>query len=237
MKYRNRTHSQIAISGVEFIQIDSVDEALAQNIELIDISYEEFNQLKGTLHKESLQVYQVGFADAVILKNQIYQFMNLNYLTLTRLITDRKIKLNTSQPALLIGGLETHLSFIPCLAQLGFKRLIVASDKVSRDAAILQKVMRGFLGIQVQIIEYDKVSLIEETCSILLAEFSHLEFQDLSETLSYFNFLTSDSTFIDLRSEDNASLAEEVQRAGLEFVSQGDFFLNRIALAQKLRSS
>lgn len=236
MKYYTQ-HEHVNVPEGGFFERVSVPggvrEAMGLKTELIDISYAEYIELKNEITIESVSVFQVGYADALQLVGDKYQFVSLNQKSFLKLLTDSHDHLRTDLWAVVVGSAETFLSFIPVLAQVGFKKFLVAVENTEYCQPLIDKMMKIYLGLNIELISYTQVNQIESISSFLLTDFDHIQYKEISQALSYFNFLAPQSLFFDLQSVNNQELQEEALRAHLHCILANDFFKNRLEMAEE----
>ena len=235
MKYFSQhTGINISFDSCELLTGGNLHQAVENHVELIDLSYQDYIELKKEITIESVSVFQVGYADALVWLNGKYQFTSLNQNAFLSLLSNSHDYLRTDLNAVIVGSEETVLSFVPVLAQVGFKNFLVSVENTELGQDLVDKLLKIYLGLDIQLISYKQVNQIESISSFLVIDFDHQKYKEISQALSYFNFLAPQSLFFDLQSSKYLELKDEALRAHLHCLDADTFFRNRVSLALEL---
>ncbi len=236
MKYF-RSKNLFSISppeGCILIEADSFDEAKALGADVIDISYADFCELRSQFEVSNLDSHYLGAADSLIRKKNKYQFFQLSQKAFLSLLSQLELNLKTDDHAVIVGDELSISQFLPALAKLGYSRFVFVVENPPKIKAFIENIQKTLLGLELTVLEYKQVSLINCISSLLLVDVDHSRQSELIESLTYFNFLTTGSIFFDVRSDLSNDLVQEALRAQMFIVEATRFMKNRFEICLQI---
>lgn len=202
-------------------------ELLLQGYDVIELSDADMTEY---LKSQTLLEWEVDIsrsADCLIKTAKGYKPIQIGPNTLRAYFEDKKIKLKVQESAVLIGNYSMLMSFTFGLVKLGYKKIIIISPENFSYHEEIEKIKKILFQVELQQISFDEISHVTENSSLLVIDFDLALNPDLVEVLSYFNFLSEKSLFLDLQQINNSSLAEEADRASLTVLSDLEFHLEK----------
>jgi hypothetical protein len=220
--------------NIEYVQAETVTEAQQLGADLIDLSYADYLQIKDQFIMTSIDSYGLGSADCIIKINGEFRFYQLSQHVFLSYMEELKVSLNSVDIAVLVGDEMTISQYLPALTQLGYGQFIFVVENMERVKKFIERIQRTYFSLSIQILNFHQVGLIEIASSFLLVDIDHSQHPELVESLTYFNFLTAGSLFIDMRSALNEHLVEEAKRALMFVADTRPYQQNRFLIANQV---
>lgn len=217
-----------------YVEAQSIQDAQSQNVDLIDISYEDFCQIQNQFEVNSLDSHYLGSADCLIRFGDRYQFYQLSQKAFLSLLSNVEIFLKTDDYAVIVGDELSISQFLPALAKLGYSRFVFVVEDPEAIQKFIQNIQKTLLNIKLLILGFNQVSSIDCISSLLLVDINHKERPELVESLTYFNFLTTGSAFFDVRSALSDDLVQEALRAQMVVIDSAQYAQVRLEIADQI---
>jgi hypothetical protein len=236
MKYF-RSKKLFAVSppkGCVLLQADSFEEAKKQGVDVIDISYADFCEIRNQFEISNLDSHYLGAADSLVRLKNKYQFFQLSQKAFLLLLSKLALNLKTDDHAVIVGDELSISQFLPALAKLGYSKFVLVVENTKVIKSFVDNIQKTLLGLELSILEFKQVSLIDCISSLLLVDVDHKSQAELVESLTYFNFLTTGSVFFDVRSESANELVQEALRAQMFVVESAQFMKTRFEIALQI---
>lgn len=206
-----------------------------KDFKLFDISVELFYQLKNQIsqgllkHKIELpvEVFQMNMSDAILKSDQSFVFRNLLSESFGQVLNQIKSPLDTNKEAVLIGDEATLACVFPSLAQVGFKKFTILTDRMLPVNEQVRHIMRHFFGVQVNVLPIQTKVNYQEVAAALVVDIDFLNKPEFLNHLIYFNFLMPGSLVVDLRSHLSPTLTVEAKRMDYHVVESDQIYKSR----------
>lgn len=219
---------------IHIIQAETIIEAQSMGADLIDLAYQDYLAVFDQFAISSIESHSLGAADCLIRIKNKYHFYQLSQGAFLQMMTNLKISLRTTECAVLVGDELTLSQFLPPLTQLGYCQFVFVTEFSDKIISFVEKIKKTYLGLSIDVLNFNQLSTIEGSCSFLLVDIDHSQQAELVESLTYFNFLTTGSLFFDIRSGMNQDLIGEAERAQMFVVDVNLFYQSRILLANQI---
>lgn len=225
-------HSIPELLHCEYVEADSILDAQNKGAELIDLAYQDYCRLQADFSVSSLDSYYLGAADSLIKLTDRFHFFQLSQKAFLTLLSRRAARLKTDDYAVIVGDELTISQFLPALAKLGYSRFVLVVENPESSKDFIQHIQKTILGLQLIILGFHQVSSIDCIASFLLVDIDHEQLPELVESFTYFNFLTTGSAFLDVRSPLTNYLVQEAERAHMFVLDSAQYAQVRIEIAK-----
>ena len=148
-------------------------------------------------------------------------------------LESKKISLDTSRTAVLIGHYSFLATYAVALAKLGFRKIyLVSADEIlfTEKISALKKYL---FDVELKQISFDEMANISELSSLLVTDFLLGKSAELVEILTYFNFVAEGAVFFDLQNYLDDSLSSEAEKASMKVLDSVEFHLHKYRFYQK----
>ncbi|OFZ31249.1 MAG: hypothetical protein A2622_01230 [Bdellovibrionales bacterium RIFCSPHIGHO2_01_FULL_40_29] len=191
----------------------SAEQILQQGFDIIELGSGEFSAFRPSLHTLDLKTSRFGVADVILKLGRDYRPMHLLAESVYKAILAKVPDLKTSESAVIIGDYDFVLAVTNKLAQAGFFKMIIATDKIADSEKIKNLVQLYVFNIQISIIPMNELTQLESGSVLLISNLTKKQNPEAYESITYFNFLSRGAAFVDLNSRNEPILAEEARRA------------------------
>lgn len=211
----------------------SEDELMNSDFDLIELSEQQNQSVLSQFKVLDWDIQVTHSTDAFVRVQQELKPFHLGAAALKTFLEFKKVYVDVSKSAVLVGGYSFLMTYAIVLGKLGFKKIhLVSSDNVifSNQVAAIKKFL---FDIDIRQISSDEMANISELSSLVVTDFDLSEHADLVEVLTYFNFSAEGAIFLDLQQFMNDTLSLEAERASLLTLDSVEFHLHKYRLAQK----
>jgi shikimate 5-dehydrogenase len=198
----------------------SPEQILKEGFDVIELGPGDFQKFLPFFQALDIRMSRLGVADAIVKMNGIYHPVNLLADAVYSTISSRVPKLKISEPAVVIGEYDFILAMSYKLAQSGFLKVIIALDDKKSGEKIKSIITRFVFGMEITTISLEELTQLESSNGLLIINIEKEKYPDAHESITYFNFLSSNAVFADLQSKKENSLVEEARRAELVVVGE-----------------
>lgn len=211
----------------------SEEELVASDYDLIELSEEQSLDIIARMPMLDWPTQSTRAADAFTKDKNGFKPLHLGAMAFVNFLQSKKINLDTSKNAVLVGGYSFLMTFGLALAKLGFNKIYLISPAHISYEDKIADLKKSLFGVHIQQLTLDDISNISELASLLVIDFAQNEFPEIVETLTYFNFVTENALFLDLQSYLNNTLSAEAERASLRVLDSVEFQLHKYRFFQK----
>ncbi|MFZ3231359.1 MAG: hypothetical protein WA160_14210 [Pseudobdellovibrio sp.] len=204
-------------------------EVLNGGFDIIELAEGEFAQFLPSIPALSIVISRLVVADTILKIGKVLKPFNLLADSVYRTISEKVPSLKISEPAVIIGEYDFVLSMSYKLAQSGFLKVIIALEDIEQGKKI-KNLIQGFVfNMQIQLISLDELTQLDSSNGLLIINFEKEKNPEIHESLTYFNFLSPNAVFVDLKSRKEPSLIEEARRAELIVVEEVEILKTKYA--------
>lgn len=233
------------IHSFETVQLSSVEEALVQEVDCIDLDFLDYQHIIEKYPSHLLEMHHLGYADCYLKKSNQLTGRNGNGYELWLTYKDVFLKelsgshssVQTNYLAVIVGDERTVASFFPALSQLGYANFKFVVKDPQSMLPYLQTVLSKYIGLNADLLSFADLAEIKESASALVVDVDHQQEPDLVQNLTYFNFLVTQALFLDVRAILNSELEEEAERAEMTVIRSQQLHKKRFELITKLLAS
>ena len=225
--------SKIEIVTTEF----SLNDFVVNTYDLIELSWGDFKQLTPLLQRAETMVQKLGWSDAAVsIAGEIKPLM-LHERVLAEMLSMHKVSIQRNFIASVVGDLSTLASFTNVIQKLGYSFIrFFCSPKDRLEAEKLSaKLCRMFVNLKIEIHNFEDITEIDGLSSLIIVDIDLVAHKELFEILSYFNFMSPNSIFLDLREIHFEQLRQEAEKAELTCLSGKKFWVTRYNLAMRIQ--
>ena len=203
---------------------------------MVDFSWDVFKQINPIVHRAEALIQKINWADTGLIVNGEIRPMLLSERIFSDMISSQNTIVYREYCVSIVGELSTLASFVNLCQRLGFKKInfYCATDKVQEAKVFADVAMKLFINLKVEVKVFDELMHNEELSSLLIVDANFEVEVELFENLSYFNFLSPHSIFMDFRSDKNNLLQLEAEKAELVVLDGREFFLKKYLLASQI---
>lgn len=211
-------------------------EIITETFHMMDFSWQIFKQLNPIVHRAEALVQKLNWADTGLIVNNEIRPMLLSEKVFSQMISTKNTVVDREYCVSVVGDLSTLASFVNLFQRLGFKKInFYTEQSILEDSkAFASLATKLFINLTVEAKSYDDLTFNEELSSLLIVDADLDKEKELFEDLSYFNFLSPKSIFMDFRSDRNNLLQLEADKAELIVLDGREFFLKKYQLAQQM---
>ena len=204
-------------------------EIITENFHMMDFSWQIFKQLNPIIHRADALVQKLNWADTGIIVNNEIRPMLLSEKVFSQMISTKSTVVDREYCVSVVGDLSTLASFVNLFQRLGFNKINFYTDEgmIEEAKAFAKLATKLFINLNVEAKTYSDLTFNEELSSLLIVDVNLDEEKELFEDLSYFNFLSPRSIFMDFRSDRNNLLQLEAEKAELIVLDGREFFLKK----------
>lgn len=227
MQLELENYSELADLKAQFeiLRNDSAwgpEQILKSNADVIELAPADFLLFKTYLKSLDVKTSRLGTADCLIRLNSDFRPIHLMSDAIYSAILKSVPDLKTSESAVVIGNFEFVLPMAFKLAQSGFFKLIIATDKISESLKIKKLIQTYAFNIEVTTVPLNELTQLESGSVLLISNLQKDIHPEAYESITYFNFLTRGATFVDVKSRNEPILAEEARRAEINVIEEVD---------------
>ncbi len=214
----------------------SLAELVMGAFHMVDFSWAVFKQLNPIVHRAEALIQKLNWADTGLIINGEVRPMLLSERIFSEMISAQNTIVYREYCVSIVGDLSTLASFVNLCQRLGFKKINFygAENIVQEGKEFADVCMKLFINLKIEVKNFDELTHNEELSSLLFVDVDLDKETELFENLSYFNFLSPHSIFIDFRSDRNNLLQLEAEKAELVVLDGRKFFLKKYQLAQQI---
>jgi hypothetical protein len=214
----------------------NLSEIVTETFQLVDFSWEVFKQLTPIIHRAEAMVQKLNWADTGLIINNNFRPILLNEKILSEMISSKNAVVDREYCVSVVGDLSTLASFINLFQRMGYKKInfYTRQDVLSEASQFAILAMKLFINLKVEVKPFDELTYNEELSSLLIVDAELDREKELFEDLSYFNFLSPNSIFLDFRSDINNLLQLEADKAELMVLDGREFFLKKYHMGQQM---
>lgn len=236
MKYL-RSNKLIPIPYPENVESGDIDKESIFDYDFIDLHSDDYDSLSKDVTDKIIttaDVFRLGLSDSIVVSEQKATFCNFTDKACFQLLNNRKQQLDNNLVAVIIGDESTLATLAPVLLQLGYKRIVVFTDRVKQTQFISKKIAEHYFNSSIfieDISDYEQIE-INSVASFLAVDHTFHSGEVLNN-LVYFSFLSEGSTVIDFRSHIDKFLTDEAKRLQYHVITSEDLYKTRHALILK----
>lgn len=198
----------------------SVEQTLAGGFDCILLLDGEFELFKNHVGAINWKANHLGVADALVRAEKGYKPVSLNADCVLQALKNKKFRLDTSQPVMVIGSYDFVLSVAAKLALSGYSNILVSLFEHERMVELEAKLKEFIFNLNVKPVRLNELTLLQTASGMLISNVTADMDKEAYETLAYFNFLVHGGIFVDFQSYSNSTLIEEAKRAELNTVEE-----------------
>ncbi len=181
--------------------------------DIIELATDDFQKFKLLLSFLDVKTSRLGVADCLLKIKAEFRPFHLISESVYKAILQKVPDLKNSESAVIIGDYDFVLAMTYKLAQAGFFKLIIATEKFADSIKIKNLVKLHAFGIEVETVPLNELTQLESGSVLLVSNLHRNHNVDAYESLTYFNFLSRGAAFVDLNSRNETILIEEARRA------------------------
>lgn len=203
---------------------------------MVDFSWSIFKQLNPIIHRAEALIQKLNWADTGLIINGEVRPMLLSERVFSEMISGHNTIVYREYCVSIVGDLSTLASLVNLCQRLGFKKInfYCVAEKVQEGKEFSDVCMKLFINLKIEVKVFDELTHNEELSSLLVVDVDLDIETELFENLSYFNFLSPHSIFIDFRSDKNNLLQLEAEKAELVVLDGREFFHKKYQLAAQI---
>lgn len=206
-----------------------IEELLKEKYEAIKITDRQVDLFLPYINGVDWKINQIGMADFLIFRNNIYKAHNIFAKSLMRIIKKHGARINSQMPAIVIGNVHFVFSVIVNLAFNGFVEIIASIvDAGEEDVLHIENRIRSYIfDLNLKFVPIGDLTSIDENGALLISNFQKEKNVEAYELLTYFNFLSQGAVLIDCNSNADSSLIEDARRAEIFVIDEKEVVLNK----------
>ncbi len=212
------------------------DQIMLQDCAGMMIDFSVSDQILGGLSTLPTLVRMTGCFDVFVREGDEWYPRLLLFDALRELVVDKIKDLDNRSSGYIVGDNEEARIAAAVMADLGIKKIFIASDQNEKRSHLIKQLQRNFVGIEFVGVEAKSVIAQKVQCGFLINCLDLSDQEDLRGDLSYFNFMKSNGLVLDLVQSNDFSLLEEADRASLRIIPSADVYLQRDLLFLKRNS-
>ncbi len=225
-------------NDIQGLQFDTshyeLDEVFNKEFNVIELAMAQSNVALKKMKALEWEVQMTGVCDAFVLDNDKYVPKQISAKALVSLIEFKKLRVDLSKSALLIGEYYFSTVFIFALSKLGFKKILIISvdskDMMNTNKNKMINWQNHLFDVSISEIKAEEVSNLTDYFSLVVTDFKLSEHPTIVETISYFNFLSDQALFCDLRQFENSLLFEEAEKASVHVLTHEEYEFHKYRL-------
>lgn len=204
--------------------------------QMMDFSWTVFKQLSPIVHRADALIQKLNWADSGLIVAGEIRPMMLSEKVFSEMISSQNTIVYREYCVSIVGELSTFASFVNLCQRLGFKKINFYCDasKIKEAQDFSENAIKLFINLKIDVKVFDELVHTEELSSLLIVDADFEIETELFQNLSYFNFLSPRSIFIDFRSDRNNLLQLEAEKAELVVLDGREFFMKKYQLASEI---
>lgn len=198
----------------------AAEQVLQNNFDVIELGPGDFKLFKPYLKSLDVKTSRLGVADCLIRVGSSFRPLQILSEAVYAAILNKKSDLKTSESAVVIGDFDFVLSMTYKLAQVGFFKIIIATEKPSESIQIKKLIQTYAFNIQISTVALTELTQLESSSILLISNLHKKINPEAYESIAYFNFLSRGAVFIDINSRNEPVLVEEARRAEINVIEE-----------------
>ncbi len=198
----------------------SAEQILREDFDVIELASGDFKNFKSVLKSLDLKTSRLNVADCLIKIHKDFRPVQLLSECIFKVILQKVPDLKSSESAVVIGEYDFVLAMTYKLAQAGFFKIIIATEKLTESNKIKTLVLAYAFNIVIETVPLSELTQLEGGSVLLISNLSKKANPEAYESITYFNFLARGAVFVDLNSRNEANLVEEARRAEIIVIEE-----------------
>lgn len=196
------------------------DQILNSGFKIVELGPGDFAQFKPLIPTLDLKTSRFGVADTILKSEKIAYPVHLTSESIYKCILAKVPDLKTSESAVVIGDYDFVLAMTNKLAQAGFYKIIIATDKIGDAEKIKELVQVYAFNISISTMPLNELTQLESGSVLLISNLHKKSNPEAYESITYFNFLSRGAAFVDLNSRNEPILTDEARRAEIIVIDE-----------------
>ncbi len=212
---------EFEVTANETSQIpQTAEEVLKKDYNVIELGSGDYSLFKPHLKSVDVKTSRLGVADCFVRVGTSFRPLQLLSEAVYAAILQKNADLKTSESAIVIGDFDFVLAMTYKLSQVGFFKIIIATNKPSEALQIKKLIQTYAFGIQISTVSLNELTQLESSSVLLISNLQRKINPEAYDSIAYFNFLSRGAVFIDMNSRNEPILAEEARRAEILVIEE-----------------